>query len=127
MEIACCRCWHLTRSNSDHSRSDAAGRRAPECADEHTSREAHVKRCQIFHAAIVELSGNDRLAELLGQLEIPILMLEWRSTMTVKEIETSQAEHLSIAKIILDGRADQADTAMRRHLQRARDRTLAGT
>jgi DNA-binding GntR family transcriptional regulator len=85
-------------------------------------RETHVKRCQVFHAAVVELSGNARLAELLGQLQIPILMLEWRSTMSAKEIEVSRAEHIAIAKIILEGRAEQADAAMRRHLQRARER-----
>src|SRR5215510_880637 len=91
---------------------------------ERSSREVHVKRCQVFHAAIVELSGNARLAELLRQLQIPILMLEWRSTMRAKEIEASQSEHVAIAKIILEGRAEQADTAMRRHLRRARERTL---
>jgi len=91
---------------------------------ERSSREVHVKRCQVFHAAIVELSGNARLAELLRQLQIPILMLEWRSTMSAKEIEASQSEHVAIAKIILEGRAEQADTAMRRHLRRARERTL---
>ena len=61
---------------------------------------------------------------MLGQLQIPILMSQWRTIMTRQETETSQSEHGTIAKAILEGRPEQAEAAMRRHVQRAMRRTL---
>jgi DNA-binding FadR family transcriptional regulator len=61
---------------------------------------------------------------MLNQLQIPILMFQWRTIMTRQETEQSQAEHETIAKAILDGRPDQAETAMRKHVQRAKRRTF---
>ena len=87
-------------------------------------RAAFIEHNQLFHATIVELSGNSRLPEMLGQLQIPILMFQWRTIMTRQETETSQAEHETIAKAILEGRPEQAEAAMRRHVQRAMRRTL---
>ena len=46
--------------------------------------------------------------------------------MTPQEIALSQAEHASIAKAILGGRPEQAETAMRRHIRRAKLRTSPG-
>ena len=87
-------------------------------------RAAFIEHNQLFHATVVELSGNSRLPEMLGQLQIPILMFQWRTIMTREETETSQAEHETIAKAILEGRPEQAEAAMRRHVQRAMRRTL---
>jgi DNA-binding GntR family transcriptional regulator len=89
-----------------------------------SDRAAFIEHNQLFHATIVELSGNSRLPEMLGQLQIPILMFQWRTIMTRQETETSQAEHGTIAKAILEGRPEQAEAAMRRHVQRAMRRTL---
>ena len=93
--------------------------------DGDSTREAYIEENQLFHAVIVEISGNVRLPDLLGQLQIPILMFQWRRMITSRDIEMSRAEHVVIAKAILDGRAEQADAAMRRHLHRAKVRTLA--
>ena len=89
-------------------------------------RAAFFAQNQIFHGAIVELSGNSRLPEMLNQLQIPILMFQWRSRMTPQEIAQSRAEHELIAKAILKGRPDQAEAAMRRHVRRARLRSGPG-
>ncbi|MGH8765427.1 MAG: GntR family transcriptional regulator [Burkholderiales bacterium] len=86
-------------------------------------RPAFIEHNQLFHGTIVELSGNSRLPEMLNGLQIPILMFQWRTLMTAQEIALSQAEHKMIAKAILDGHPDQAEAAMRRHVQRARLRT----
>lgn len=88
------------------------------------TREAYIEENQLFHAVIVEISGNTRLPDVLGHLQIPILMFQWRRMMTSKDIEMSRTEHAAIAKAILEGRADQADAAMRRHLHRAKVRTF---
>jgi len=87
-------------------------------------RASFIDHNQSFHGTIVELSGNSRLPELLDQLQLPILMFQWRTILTHQETELSQAEHETIAKAILEGRPDQADVAMRRHVQRARRRTF---
>jgi DNA-binding GntR family transcriptional regulator len=95
-----------------------------------SDRAAFIEHNQLFHGTIVELAGNTRLPEVLNQLQIPILMFQWRTIMTRQETETSQTEHETIAKAILEGRPDQADVAMRRHVQRAKRRTfdtLAGS
>lgn len=87
-------------------------------------RASFIEHNQLFHGTIVELAGNSRLPEMLGQLQIPILMFQWRTIMTRKETETSQAEHETIAEAILQGRPDQAEVAMRRHVRRAKRRTF---
>ena len=89
-----------------------------------SDRAAFIEHNQLFHATIVELSGNSRLPEMLGQLQIPILMFQWRTIMTRQETETSQSEHETIAKAILEGRPDQAEVAMRKHVRRAKRRTF---
>lgn len=86
-------------------------------------RAAFIDHNQLFHGTIVELSGNSRLPEMLDQLQIPILMFQWRTLMTPQEIALSQEEHETIARAILEGRPDQAETAMRRHVRRAKLRT----
>jgi DNA-binding GntR family transcriptional regulator len=86
-------------------------------------RAAFIEHNQIFHGAIVELSGNSRLPAMLDQLQIPILMFQWRSLMTPQEIALSQAEHATIANAILQARPGQAEAAMRRHIRRAKLRT----
>jgi DNA-binding GntR family transcriptional regulator len=89
-----------------------------------SDRAGFIEHNQMFHGTIVELAGNTRLPEMLTQLQLPILMFQWRTIMTHHETETSQAEHETIAKAILEGRPDQADVAMRRHVQRAKRRTF---
>ncbi|MGQ0511456.1 MAG: GntR family transcriptional regulator [Betaproteobacteria bacterium] len=87
-------------------------------------RAAVIENNQRFHGTIVELSGNSRLPDMLSQLQIPILMFQWRTIMTRQEAELSQAEHETIAKAVLEGRPDHAELAMRRHVQRAKRRTF---
>lgn len=86
-------------------------------------RPAFIEHNQLFHSTIVDLSGNSRLPEMLNQLQIPILMFQWRTLMTPEEIALSQAEHKTIAKAILEGRPNLAEAAMRRHVRRAKLRT----
>jgi DNA-binding GntR family transcriptional regulator len=87
-------------------------------------RSAFIEDNQAFHGTIVELAGNSRLPEMLNQLQIPILMFQWRTIMTREETEQSQAEHETIARAILDGRPEQAEAAMRKHVRRAKRRSV---
>jgi len=94
-------------------------------ADTTPERTTYIEQNQLFHATIVEISGNTRLPELLGQMQIPILMSQWRQMMTRSDIEMSIQEHETIIEAIVGGRPDKADAAMRRHLHRAAKRTIA--
>jgi DNA-binding GntR family transcriptional regulator len=89
-----------------------------------SERAAFIGDNQSFHGTIVELAGNSRLPEMLNQLQIPILMFQWRRFMTREETEQSQAEHETIAKAILEGRPERAETAMRKHVRRAKRRSV---
>ena len=89
-----------------------------------SERAAFIEDNQSFHGTIVDLAGNSRLPEMLNQLQIPILMFQWRTIMTRRETEQSQAEHETIAKAILDGRPEQAEAAMRKHVRRAKQRSV---
>jgi DNA-binding GntR family transcriptional regulator len=89
-----------------------------------SERAAFIEDNQAFHGTIVELAGNSRLPEMLRQLQIPILMFQWRTFMTREETEQSQAEHETIAKAILEGRPEQAEAAMRKHVRRAKRRSV---
>jgi DNA-binding GntR family transcriptional regulator len=89
-----------------------------------SDRAAFIEHNQLFHGTIVDLAGNSRLPEMLNGLQIPILMFQWRTILTSQETETSQAEHQTIAKAILESRPDQAEAAMRKHVRRAKRRTL---
>jgi DNA-binding GntR family transcriptional regulator len=89
-----------------------------------SERAAFIEDNQSFHGTIVELAGNSRLPEMLNHLQIPILMFQWRTFMTREETELSQAEHETIAKAILEGRPEQAESAMRKHVRRAKRRSV---
>jgi DNA-binding GntR family transcriptional regulator len=94
-------------------------------ADHLPERTVYIDQNQLFHATIVDMAGNSKLPELLGQMQIPILMSRWRQMMTQNDVAMSIQEHQAIIEAILGGHPDKADTAMRRHLNRAAKRTLA--
>ena len=88
-------------------------------------RKDYIAYNDAFHRAILELSGNSRLPELLQQIQIPILMSRWRQGMTQADIEESLREHENIVAAICDGNAKAAKAAMDRHQQKGARRTLA--
>lgn len=113
---------HIDEGNNRRRFTEICNRQKTKTTPERT---VYIEQNQLFHATIVEISGNSRLPEILGQMQIPILMSPWRQMMTRSDIDMSIQEHQTIIEAILDGRPDAADTAMRRHLHRAAKRTLA--
>jgi len=72
-----------------------------------------------FHQAILDICGNQQLAELSRQLQLPLLMLQMSGVMTSDMYADSVIEHRAIASAILAGDAKRAERAMRKHLNRA--------
>jgi DNA-binding GntR family transcriptional regulator len=78
-----------------------------------------------FHAAITSGAANTHLAGLLDRMQLPILMVQVRASMSRALVDKSLADHVVIAEAILDGDGAAAEAAMRAHLGRSREWVLA--
>lgn len=72
-----------------------------------------------FHLSILDICGNAQLAETSRQLQLPLLMLQLSGEMTPEMYRDSVLEHRAVAAAISRGDGDGAESAMRRHLERA--------
>lgn len=72
-----------------------------------------------FHEAVYDASGNRQLAQVSRQLQLPAIMNQLDNLLTPAALEESVAEHRLIARAILDGREDEAELNMHKHLERA--------
>ncbi|RUM96694.1 GntR family transcriptional regulator [Pseudaminobacter arsenicus] len=80
----------------------------------------YIAENKAFHDAIIRASGNETLAVVTNQLQLPLLMFQLSKKLTIANIAASLNEHRSIAQAMLDGDATAAETRMRQHLERAR-------
>lgn len=78
---------------------------------------AYVEANQRFHSAIVQLSGNPTLERLIDQLSTPLYRFQFRSRLTADRLERGHEDHTDVARAIIDGDADRAERAMRKHLR----------
>lgn len=69
-----------------------------------------------WHELIARGSGNAYLLQFLPRLTIPVYRLLFASFYTDDRIEAANADHRKITAAILDGRADDAEAEMRRHI-----------
>lgn len=73
-----------------------------------------------FHRVIVELSGHERLAELVEQLQLQTFRVQFRSAAAHDETgmrDYSCAEHARLVEAILAGNPAEAEDLMRAHLR----------
>jgi DNA-binding GntR family transcriptional regulator len=68
------------------------------------------------HELIARGSGNAYLLQFLPRLTIPVYRLLFASFYTDDRIEAANADHRKITAAILEGRADDAEAEMRRHI-----------
>ena len=78
-----------------------------------------------FHAAIMDLAGNRQLRDLSLRLHLPLIMAQVADALTPSALEASVREHRALAAAILAEDEAAADVAMRAHLGRAAELTLA--
>jgi DNA-binding GntR family transcriptional regulator len=69
-----------------------------------------------WHELIAHGSGNAYLVRFLPRLTIPVYRLLFASFYTEDRIEAANADHRRITAAILEGRADDAEVEMRRHI-----------
>lgn len=79
-----------------------------------------------FHQAVVSVSHNPELAELIDRYQLAVFMPLLRSVVGVdKLIQDSLEQHAEIARAILAGNPEHAYQAMKRHLWHSANGMLA--
>lgn len=80
---------------------------------------AYLDENKLFHQAVVDASGNDQLAAVGRQLQLPLIMFQLSGALTPEILAQSNAEHRAVAQAILAGNGNAAAEIMRKHLDRA--------
>ena len=69
-----------------------------------------------LHAALLELSGHGTAQRLIHALHAQTVRYQYRTILIPGRSAASVDEHEAIVEAVIDGRPDDADAAMRRHL-----------
>jgi DNA-binding GntR family transcriptional regulator len=72
---------------------------------------------QQFHALVVQLSGNAQLAQLIEQLNLPLLAHQFRGFMKPANQQASHQEHQRIGQALMTGDAKSAQRLMQQHVR----------
>jgi DNA-binding GntR family transcriptional regulator len=89
---------------------------------EHTGNHDRFARLNgTWHGLIIAGSGNEYIAQFLKRLTVPIYRLLFASFYTAQRIASANADHRIITAAIVAGRADDAEKAMRAHIQNGLD------
>ncbi|MEY2853556.1 MAG: hypothetical protein RL030_688 [Pseudomonadota bacterium] len=70
-----------------------------------------------WHKLIIAGSGNGYVARFLSDLTVPIYRLLFSTFYTSQRINRANADHRVITAAILEGRAEDAERAMRQHIR----------
>jgi DNA-binding GntR family transcriptional regulator len=80
---------------------------------------AYLDENKVFHQAVADASGNDQLAALIRQMQLPLIMFQLSGALTPEVLAQSNREHRAVADAIRAGDAGRAAAAVRAHLGRA--------
>jgi DNA-binding GntR family transcriptional regulator len=69
-----------------------------------------------WHKLIIQGSGNFYAAQFLAQLTVPVYRLLFTTFYNAQRIDRANADHKVITRAIVEGRADDAEQAMRKHI-----------
>jgi DNA-binding GntR family transcriptional regulator len=83
-----------------------------------------AKLNEAWHGLIIAGSGNEYIAQFLTRLTVPIYRLIFATFYTAERIAAANADHRVITKAIVEGRAADAERAMRTHIENGRDALL---
>lgn len=75
----------------------------------------HLSENGKFHNLLFEMSGNERLPEVVRQLQVPGYRIRFRLLLTPERLARSCADHIKIGNAILAGDARKAEAAAREH------------
>ncbi len=74
-----------------------------------------------FHSELVDISENEELSKLIGQLQISLFHLQFRLIIDRKVVQQSIKDHRAILDAVLAGDGASAERTMRRHIRRTRE------
>ncbi|WP_114952099.1 GntR family transcriptional regulator [Sphingosinicella terrae] len=69
-----------------------------------------------WHQLIIEGSGNDYIRQFLARLSVPVYRLLFTTFYSVARIRNANADHRKITAAIVEGRVEEAERAMRDHV-----------
>ena len=69
-----------------------------------------------WHRLIIEGSGNEYISQFVERLSVPTWRLLFASFYTDERVDGANADHQKITAAIVEGRADDAEAEMRRHI-----------
>ncbi len=91
----------------------------------HVSVEEHISQDRAFHSFLVESTGNKYLLQFILRLYDQANRIGYLSLERYAErLEQTRIEHIQIIKYLKEGKAADAEKAMRIHLENARDNAL---
>jgi DNA-binding GntR family transcriptional regulator len=93
-----------------------------ECEHDHGR---FTKLNDAWHRLIIAGSRNIYVAQFLQQLTVPIYRLLFSTFYTAQRIKAANADHRIITAAIVEGRADDADRAMRDHISNGLEALVA--
>ena len=70
-----------------------------------------------WHAAIVNGANNDYVRRFLARLTVPIYQILFATFYSPQRIDAANADHRRITAAIIDGRVNDAEIAMRDHIE----------
>ncbi len=70
-----------------------------------------------WHSLIIEGAGNDYIRQFLARLTVPVYRLLFTSFYNAPRIDAANADHRVITAAIVEGRVEDAERAMRRHIE----------
>ena len=70
-----------------------------------------------WHELIVDGAANEYFRQFLSRLTIPVYRLLFTTFYSRERIEIANADHKKITNAICEGKADEAESLMRRHVQ----------
>lgn len=76
-----------------------------------------AKLNETWHGLIISGSRNEYIAQFLTRLTVPIYRLVFSTFYTAERIAAANADHRVITAAIVEGRAEDAERAMRAHIR----------
>jgi len=83
-----------------------------------------AKLNEAWHGSIIAGSGNEYIAQFLTRLTVPIYRLVFSTFYAAERIAAANADHRIITAAIVEGRSEDAERAMRAHIQHGLDALL---
>lgn len=78
-----------------------------------------------FHTTLLAASGNDALTDALRTVNAKVRPVRMLGPMSSEDFRTRIGEHITIGELVVDGKLDDAMTALLAHIDASRDRVIA--